>query len=345
MSFRRRNVTLARTPPEPSSAPQPPGSSSTTTSNSGADSGSGGSASLAGTLAAQESPAHASTKITASADGVISAASAAAEPLPGVRPSPLTGQPVTSTGIPSLDGLLAGHGGLPVGHSLLVGEEGTTDYAGVACRLFAAQGITHGHVVHVVGVPESWGRDLPGVVEHRAAATGSSRRGNGGGSVAARPPASPANAAGAAPNEWDMTRGDPPGDGATVSDDSNRSSSSASTSTSTNTERERMKIAWRYERLGQFGEDKRGGWVPSLSASNPSAVDYGAKVLFLPFPVCLFKPRSLPHVPPPNAQKLRLCCRKSTKIKKASACCAFEGGGGRRNRAMLKMNLYLLISA
>lgn len=78
-------------------------------------------------------------------------------------------------------------------------ESGTTDFAGALLRYFAAQGICHGHVIHVVGVGESWVRELPGVTE----------------------------------------------------DSSNKDKSSS-------TDDEKMKIAWRYERLGQASE--RGAW-------------------------------------------------------------------------------------
>ena len=83
--------------------------------------------------------------------------------LPGVRPSPLDGRPVTSTGASTLNGLLAGHGGLALGCSLLIEENGTTDYAGALLKFFAAEGLSQGHHVHVIGMPEQWGRELPGV--------------------------------------------------------------------------------------------------------------------------------------------------------------------------------------
>jgi elongator complex protein 4 len=83
---------------------------------------------------------------------------------PGVRPSPLDGRTTTSTGTPTLDSLLAGHAGLPLGTSLLIGENGTTDYAGALLRYYAAEGLVQGHHVHVVGVKEKWGRELPGLV-------------------------------------------------------------------------------------------------------------------------------------------------------------------------------------
>jgi elongator complex protein 4 len=118
----------------------------------------------------------------------------------GTRPSPLDGRLTTSTGTRSLDILLAGHAGLAVGNSLLIEENGTTDFAGVLLRYFASEGIVHGHHIHVLGVDESWGRDLPGL-------------------------AVPTNVQ-SAQNDGALKDGD------------------------------KMKIAWRYERLGEFG---RGG--------------------------------------------------------------------------------------
>ena len=76
----------------------------------------------------------------------------------GIRPSPLTSHPVTSTGTLSLDDQLGGHGGLPLGSSLLIEESGTTDFAGALLRYYAAEGICHNHIVHVVGVGE--GEDI-----------------------------------------------------------------------------------------------------------------------------------------------------------------------------------------
>ena len=86
---------------------------------------------------------------------------------PGVRPSSIDGRPVTSTGTPSLDSILAGHGGLPLGNSILIEEGGTTDYAGALLKFYAAEGVLQGHAVHVVGIGEQWGRELPGVAVGR----------------------------------------------------------------------------------------------------------------------------------------------------------------------------------
>ncbi|MCJ1275807.1 hypothetical protein MMC21_003610 [Puttea exsequens] len=129
---------------------------------------------------------------------------------PGVRPSPLDGRPTTSTGTQTLDDLLGGHAGLPLGNSLLIEENGTTDFAGALLRFYAAEGVVQGHKVHVVGLGEGWGRELPGL-------TGSSDGDSG---------------------KRGATKGD----------------------------KERMKIAWRYERLGEAGSGSRGGIALSLLA-------------------------------------------------------------------------------
>ncbi|KAI1780152.1 PAXNEB-domain-containing protein [Hypoxylon cercidicola] len=83
--------------------------------------------------------------------------------IPGVRPSPLDGRPTTSTGTASLDNLLAGHAGLPLGTSILIGEHGTTDFAGTLLRYYAAEGMVQGHQIHVLGLHESWRHSLPGL--------------------------------------------------------------------------------------------------------------------------------------------------------------------------------------
>ena len=97
------------------------------------------------------------------AQPVGSTASAPAVRLPGARPSAADGRPVTSTGSATFDGLMAGHGGLPLGSSVLLEESGTTDYAGALLRFYAAEGLMQGHFVHVVGLPDQWGRELPGL--------------------------------------------------------------------------------------------------------------------------------------------------------------------------------------
>ncbi len=114
----------------------------------------------------------------------------------GIRPSTLSSQPVVSTGAASLDSLLGGHGGLALGSSLLIEESSTTDFSGALLKYYAAEGICHGHVLHVLGVGDAWVRELPGVADEKSK--------------------------------------------------SSRSSTAA--------DEEKMKIAWRYERLGQAGE-------------------------------------------------------------------------------------------
>ncbi|KAL2830790.1 Elongator complex protein 4 [Aspergillus cavernicola] len=133
---------------------------------------------------------------------------------PGVRPSPDDGRPTTSTGSPSLDNLLAGHGGLPIGKTLLLEENGTTDFAGALLRYYAAEGVVQDQKVHVIGMPEQWGRSLPGLI-------------------------GPAEAA---DEKVDRRKND------------------------------RMKIAWRYERLGEFGAGVAGARATSGDQS-PSSAD------------------------------------------------------------------------
>ena len=130
--------------------------------------------------------------------------------VPGVRPSPLDGRLITSTGTQTLDNLFNNHAGLPLGNSILIEENGTTDFAGALLRYFAAEGVVQGHHVHVVAMPQQWGRELPGLVRD----------------VDAEKP--------------DKVTSEAPGDG-------------------------RMRIAWRYERLGEFGASLRGGTASTLS--------------------------------------------------------------------------------
>ncbi|KAL1967991.1 hypothetical protein VTN77DRAFT_2408 [Rasamsonia byssochlamydoides] len=133
------------------------------------------------------------------------AAPSAAESVPGVRPSPDDGRPTTSTGARSLDNLLAGHAGLPLGKILLIEENGTTDFAGTLLRYFAAEGVVQDHNVHVIGIGEQWGRTLPGLI----------------------------------------------GPADSIEDKVDRR------------KEEKMKIAWRYERLGEFGTGIAGSRAPA----------------------------------------------------------------------------------
>jgi elongator complex protein 4 len=101
----------------------------------------------------------------------------------GIRPSPLDGRLTTSSGTASLDQLLAGHSGIPLGTGLLLEEHGTTDFGGIALRYFAVQGLVHGHHVHVLGYGEPWKMELPGLVDTAAASqskSGSSPSGDKG---------------------------------------------------------------------------------------------------------------------------------------------------------------------
>lgn len=91
----------------------------------------------------------------------------------GARPSPYDGRPITSTGTASIDQLLAGYGGLLLGHSLLVEEKGTTDFASVLLRAYAAEGLVQGHHVHVLGMSPGWRTELPGLAS--ASSSSSSR--------------------------------------------------------------------------------------------------------------------------------------------------------------------------
>ena len=162
-----------------------------------------------------------------SASSSLIAPSTSPAPLPGVRPSPIDGRPTTSTGTPSFDGILAGHAGFALGCSILIEESGTTDFAGALLRYYAAEGVIQGHKVHVIGVGEQWGRELPGLV-------GVSGSGTDDGSGKEK--------------------------------------------------KERMKIAWRYERLGEFGSGisgSRGVWDESpVYISQCKILFSNSKILF-----------------------------------------------------------------
>jgi len=127
MSFRKRNIGLGRAENSEATA------SSTTVSREH------------GTSIAQDTPSAPPT-------------------LPGTRPSPVDGRLTTSTGTPTLDTLLAGHAGLALGHSIILEENGTTDYTGSLLKYYAAEGIVQAHTVHIVGTGEGWARGLPGLV-------------------------------------------------------------------------------------------------------------------------------------------------------------------------------------
>ncbi|KAK9449183.1 Elongator complex protein 4 [Limtongia smithiae] len=85
------------------------------------------------------------------------------------RPSTLLPRHETvSTGTASLDKLLL-HGGIPLGTSLLILEEASTDFAAVPARCYAAQGVANGEYVITVTSDDRWAARLP------AAATSKSR--------------------------------------------------------------------------------------------------------------------------------------------------------------------------
>lgn len=53
---------------------------------------------------------------------------------------------------------------MPVGTSILLQEPGTTDFASVLLRYFAAEGVEQGHHVTVIGAGDRWGSSLPGAM-------------------------------------------------------------------------------------------------------------------------------------------------------------------------------------
>ena len=124
-----------------------------------------------------------------------------------------------------MDGLLAGHAGLALGTSLLVEESGTTDFGGSLLRYYASEGVVQGHHVHVFGMNEGWGRDLPGLVEGLK-----TFRKDGSGS----------------------------GEGENERDTSSKSNDGVNKERGNGSSAEKMKIAWRYEKLGEFGSGPRG---------------------------------------------------------------------------------------
>lgn len=87
---------------------------------------------------------------------------------------------------------------------MLLEENGTTDFGGTLLKYYAAEGVLQGHHIHILGMHQGWGRELPGQgVE-----------------------------------------------GSTSKKDAESKAAD-----------DKMKIAWRYERLGEFGASgARGGW-------------------------------------------------------------------------------------
>ncbi|RKP11054.1 Elongator complex protein 4 [Thamnocephalis sphaerospora] len=93
----------------------------------------------------------------------------ASQPAPptGTRLSAYNSQLLTSSGVSSLDDILASDacGGLPVGTLLIVREDQQTRYAQLLLRYFLAQGMAHGHGMLVASAdeaPDALLRRLPG---------------------------------------------------------------------------------------------------------------------------------------------------------------------------------------
>ncbi|CCE64675.1 hypothetical protein TPHA_0I01710 [Tetrapisispora phaffii CBS 4417] len=89
---------------------------------------------------------------------------------PGVRPSPATSHPTTSTGCFDLDKLLL-HSGLPLGNTLLLEEMGSTEFNSIISKLFIAQGVVYNRTeptknnTHTILVSLNHGlaKDIPGI--------------------------------------------------------------------------------------------------------------------------------------------------------------------------------------
>lgn len=72
--------------------------------------------------------------------------------IPGVRQSLYNGQPLTSTGNPSLDSILGG--GIQVGTIMLVEEDKYAAYSNVLARYFLAEGVVHKHGICLATLEE-----------------------------------------------------------------------------------------------------------------------------------------------------------------------------------------------
>ncbi|CCC68277.1 hypothetical protein NCAS_0B01930 [Naumovozyma castellii] len=91
---------------------------------------------------------------------------------PGIRPSPVSAHLSTSTGCSDLDKVLT-HQGLPLGNSILVEEQGTTEFNSILSRLFAAQGVVYNRIggapnagnthLIVLSLNQSFAKELPGI--------------------------------------------------------------------------------------------------------------------------------------------------------------------------------------
>ena len=89
---------------------------------------------------------------------------------PGVKPSSvLSNISCISTGTKDIDTILV-HGGLPTNTSLLIEEDGSTDFSGVLIKKFVAEGIVQnrrtGKLINhciVIGMDSTFGNELPDV--------------------------------------------------------------------------------------------------------------------------------------------------------------------------------------
>lgn len=102
--------------------------------------------------------------------GEVPASAPQKQSTPGTRPSPVTGHTTTSTGTESLDRILGLGAGLALGSSLIIEEEGTTEFARSLLSCYAAEGVLQGHAVFVVG-PEA-SLTLPGLWEEKESKRG-----------------------------------------------------------------------------------------------------------------------------------------------------------------------------
>ncbi|ANB12883.1 Elongator subunit ELP4 [Sugiyamaella lignohabitans] len=184
----------------------------------------------------------------------------------GVRPSLQTSAPTISLGSSSLDKLL-NHGGLPLGSLLAVEESGSTDFASIILRSFAAQGIVHARLLDqtkkaiaptrivVVGGDDSWGMELPGVYKDKKEAARENLRKEQSrisvGNLANNP--STTRITTGSNNEEINSNSSPSVTSSTDSASANETSTASGDSTTANTttsgesrSSHDMKIAWRY---------------------------------------------------------------------------------------------------
>lgn len=90
--------------------------------------------------------------------------------LPGIKSCSFKSTTVTSSGCESLDNVFGIVGGIPMGSATLLEGSATTDYTSLLLRYFAAEGLLHGHHVHICAMPASWAKELPAVSSTRVQA-------------------------------------------------------------------------------------------------------------------------------------------------------------------------------